>query len=191
VEIERFAGSVQDLVPQIGELLQGTERQRWRDRADWAQGRGVPAELAERYAALLDSFSLLDVVELGMEMQRDTAEMAEVYFGVSEAFRLDQLLTHVSGLPRTDRWSSLARGALRDDIYGVMRGLTRTVAERTTPGSDSVERVREWMVENRAALNRTSQMLRTVGEMDSPGLAPISVALRTLRGLVRQGAADD
>ncbi|SOC52455.1 NAD-glutamate dehydrogenase [Ornithinimicrobium cerasi] len=190
-EIARFAPSVQALVPHFGEMLQGSERERWQERVDWAEEQGVPAPLARRYAALLDSFSLLDVVELAMAMDRDTEEIAEVYFGVSEAFRLDQLLTHVSALPRTDRWSSLARGALRDDIYGVMRGLARTVAERTTPGSDSVERVREWMVENRAAINRTSQLLGSVGELEDPGLAPISVALRTLRGLVRQGAAGD
>ena len=108
-----------------------------------------------------------------------------------EAFSLDDLLTHVSNLPRPDRWSSLARGAMRDDIYGVMRGLARTVAERTTPGSDSVERVEEWMIENRDALVRTSQVLRTVGAMEEPSLAPLSVALRTLRGLVRQGSATD
>ncbi|GAA5161103.1 NAD-glutamate dehydrogenase [Ornithinimicrobium tianjinense] len=188
-EIRRFAGSVQTLVPELGRLLQGAERARWQARAQWAQDRGVPRDLAEGYASLLDSFSLLDVVELAADMDRDVEEVAEVYFAVSEGFQLDVLLTHVSGLPRDDRWSSLARGALRDDIYGVMRGLTRTVAERTTPGSDSVERVRDWMVENRAALDRTSQVLRTVGEMEQAGLAPISVALRTLRGLVRQGAA--
>jgi glutamate dehydrogenase len=124
-------------------------------------------------------------------MDREVSEVAQVYFGVSEAFGLDDLLTHVSNLPRNDRWSSLARGALRDDLYGVMRGLTRTVAERTTPGSESVERVQDWMVENRDALARTSQVLQTVRQMDEPDLAPLSVALRTLRGLVRQGAADD
>ena len=37
----------------------------------------------------------------------------------------------------------------------------------------------------------TAKVLRTVGSMDDPGLAPLSVALRTLRGLVRQGAAGD
>jgi glutamate dehydrogenase len=190
-EIEHFAGPVHSLVPLMDELLQGSERDRWQERVDWATGRGVPQELAQAYASLLDSFSLLDVTELAMDMDRDVREIAEVYFGVSEAFNLDDLLTHVSNLPRQDRWSSLARGAMRDDIYGVMRGLSRTVAERTTPGSDSVERVEEWMVEHRDALARTSQVLRTVGGMEQPDLAPLSVALRTLRGLVRQGAATD
>ena len=189
-EIERFASPVQTLVPQLGELLQGSERERWKNRVDWAIERGVPEKLADRYASLLDSFSLLDVVETAMHLERDVEEVAEVYFAVSEAFSMDKMLTHVSELPRDDRWSSLARGAMRDDLYGVMRGLTRTVAERTTPGSDAVPRVREWMEENRAALDRTASVLGTINELDEPGLAPLSVALRTLRGLVRQGAAD-
>ncbi len=41
---------------------------------------------------------------------------------------------------------------------------------------------------NREALVRTSQVLRTVSGMTEPDLAPLSVALRTLRGLVRQPA---
>ncbi|AXH95812.1 NAD-glutamate dehydrogenase [Ornithinimicrobium avium] len=190
-EIDRFAGAVRTMVPMLPDLLQGSERERMEQQVEWATANGVPEELARAYATCLDSFSLLDITELAMGMDRDVEEVAAVYFGVSEAFRFDSLLTHVSELPRQDRWSSLARGALRDDIYGVMRGLTGTIAERTTDGTVSQERVHAWMAENRAALTRTSQVLRTVGEMDHPDLAPLSVALRTLRGLVRQGSAGD
>jgi glutamate dehydrogenase len=191
-EIDRFQGSVQEMMPLIGEMLQGGERERWSTAVEWARGEGVPEDLARDYASLLDSFSLLDVVETAMATGREVREVAEIYFGVSEAFRLDVLLTHVSHLQREDRWASLARGALRDDIYAVMRGLTRTVLERTEAGEDGdrLDRVRDWMAEHRAALVRTSQVLHTVTEMEEPDLAPLSVALRTLRGLVRQGAAD-
>ncbi|WP_281964634.1 NAD-glutamate dehydrogenase [Serinicoccus marinus] len=191
-EIQRFTEPVRRLVPALPELLQGSERERWQERAEWARANDIPDDLAAVFASLLDSYSLLDVVELAQDMGRDVDEVAQVYFGVSEAFRIDDLLTHVSHLPREDRWSSLARGALRDDLYGVMRGLTRTVVERTDSGASAqaLERVREWMAENREALVRTSQVLRTVSAMDQPDLAPLSVALRTLRGLVRQGSAD-
>jgi glutamate dehydrogenase len=190
-EIERFAGPVQHLSSRFRDLLQGSELERFEANAKRARSRGVPDQLADAYASALDRFSLLDITELAMELDRDVEEVAAIYFSVSEAFKFDVLLTHVSDLPRTDRWASLARGAMRDDIYGVMRGLTRTIVERTTAGSVSVDRVRDWMAEHREALARTSQVLRTVGDMDDPGLAPLSVALRTLRGLVRQGAAGD
>ena len=84
-----------------------------------------------------------------------------------------------------------ARGAIRDDMYGVMRGLTRTVASYTTSGSMSADRVKDWMAENRAALARANQVLGSVNDLPSPGLAPLSVALRTLRALVRQGAVGE
>ena len=191
-EIERFAGPVQRLVPHLPELLQGDERERWAARTQWAVDHGVPEELAATYGSLLDSFSLLDVVELAMESGRDDTEVAQVYFGVSEGFRLDDLLTHVSHLPREDRWASLARGAMRDDIYGVMRGLTRTVLDGTDVEEceNAVDRVGVWMTQHRAALVRTGHVMRAVSDMRESDLAPLSVALRTLRGLVRQGAAD-
>ncbi|QFG68030.1 NAD-glutamate dehydrogenase [Ornithinimicrobium pratense] len=191
-EIERFAGPMQRLVPQLGQLLQGNERQRWAARKDWATGQGVPEGLAATYASLLDSFSLLDVVELAMRTGSEDSEVAQVYFGVSEGLRLDDLLTHVSHLPREDRWASLARGAMRDDIYGVMRGLTRTVLEGTdADGYDNaLDRVGGWMTQHRASLVRIGHVMRAVSDMQEPNLAPLSVALRTLRGLVRQGAAD-
>ena len=77
-------------------------------------------------------------------------------------------------------------------LHGLVADVPWSVVERTESGesAEALERVREWMAENREALVRTSQVLRTVSAMDQPDLAPLSVALRTLRGLVRQGSAD-
>jgi glutamate dehydrogenase len=189
-EIERFAGPVQDLVPHIGQMLQGTERERHTAQCQELVDKGVPEDLARRYAGLLDSFSLLDAVELARTADGDVRQVAEAYFAVSEAFGIDALLTQVSHLPRADRWASLARGAVRDDLYGVMRALTRAVLEGTRADRPAPARVRAWMDDQREALERVGQVLSTVRGLEEPGLAPVSVALRTLRGLVRQGTAD-
>ena len=45
----------------------GDAARREQERVDWARKRGVPQELAQAYASLLDSYSLLDVVELAIE----------------------------------------------------------------------------------------------------------------------------
>ncbi|GAA1151407.1 NAD-glutamate dehydrogenase [Ornithinicoccus hortensis] len=191
-EIERFAGPVATLTPQFSTLLQGVERDRWTAQRDEAVGAGVPEELANRYASLLDSFSLLDIVETAEDTDRPVEEVAAMYFAVSERFRIDVLLTHISHLEREDRWDSLARGAVRDDMYGVLRALARTLVQSTdgAEGQDAPSRIDRWAESNREALDRTSQVLTTVGGLDQPGLAPLSVALRTLRGLVRQGTSN-
>ncbi|MGB3828057.1 MAG: NAD-glutamate dehydrogenase domain-containing protein, partial [Ornithinimicrobium sp.] len=188
-EIERFAEPVQSLVPQMSELLQGEERARHYGYIEELTGVGVPQELALKYAGLLDVFSLLDVIEVAVDADRSYSETASVYFAVSESFGIDALLTQVSHLPREDRWSSLARGAVRDDMYGVMRALTRAVMLATDSEQDPMQRVDAWTTEQSEAMTRVSQVLNRVSDMHDPGLAPVSVALRTLRGLVRQGTA--
>lgn len=188
-EIERFAAPVQELMPAVGEMLQGAEHQGCLDRAAAMSEQGVEQELAQRYAALLDAYSLLDAVELASEGY-EVRQVAEVYFAISEKFGIDALLTLVSGLPRSDRWSALARGAVRDDLYGVLRALTRAVLQGTDGGLSSAERVDAWVEAQREPLARVSQVLTTVRALEEPDLAPISVALRTLRGLVRQGSAE-
>ncbi|MBW8173647.1 NAD-glutamate dehydrogenase [Ornithinimicrobium sp. Arc0846-15] len=187
-EIEHFAEPVQQLMPLLGEMLQGQEHQRYLDRAKSVADRGIKQDLALRYSALLDAYSLLDAVELAAEGY-EVREVAEVYFAISEEFGIDALLTLVSELPRGDRWSALARGAVRDDLYGVLRALTRAVLQGTDSGNTADERVAAWVEAQREPLSRVSQVLTTVRGLEEPDLAPISVALRTLRGLVRQGSA--
>ncbi len=187
-EVERFRDPVQELRSQVADLLQGTERERYRARMAEFTEQGVPHDLAERTAALLDSFSLLDVVDIAEDADREYVEIGSLYFTVSERFGLDALLMRVADLPRDDRWDALARGAMRDDLYAVLEALTRSVLEYSSSGQEPQQSIDRWSEANRAALERAGSALDTIRELDQPGLAPLSVALRTLRGLIRQGA---
>ena len=71
----------------------------------------------------LYQFSLLDVIDIADIVDRDTAEVADTYFALMDHLGTDGLLTAVSRLSRNDRWHSLARLAIRDDIYGSLRAL--------------------------------------------------------------------
>ena len=61
-------------------LEQGQERERWSARAQWARDNGIPEELAQAYASLLDSYSLLDVAELAADAyfraEKETLELS-------------------------------------------------------------------------------------------------------------------
>ena len=93
----------------------------------------------------------------------------------------------MAALPRDDRWDSLARGAMRDDLYSVLDGLTRAVLESTDAQEGAEERVQAWMRANEASLARTKKALSGLDEIEEPTLAPLSVALRALRSIVRAG----
>ncbi|WP_109474241.1 NAD-glutamate dehydrogenase [Ornithinimicrobium cavernae] len=188
-EIARFSTAVTTLRPRLGTYLQAAERERFERQAEEARSGGVPEDLVLTYAGLLDSFSTLDIVEVSEETGRPLEETAELYFAVSERFRIDALLNWVAALPRQDRWDSLARGAMRDDLYGVLKALTRTVLGNTESSVQGARALAVWSETHAESLTRVSQVLSNVDRLETPGMGPLSVALRTLRGLVRQGSS--
>ncbi|MEP7036525.1 MAG: NAD-glutamate dehydrogenase domain-containing protein, partial [Actinomycetota bacterium] len=188
-EVERFSSVVAELGPQMSTLLKGAERTRLERRTAEIEGLGVPTELALHAASLLDQFSLLDVVELSASTGCPSTEVAPVYFATSEQFGIDSMLTRVTKLPRDDRWDALARGALRDDLYAVLESLTKSVLENTKADLAPNERIVAWSDVNAESLIRSKVALSGLERLDNPGIAALSVALRTLRGVIRSGSA--
>ncbi|WP_141494803.1 NAD-glutamate dehydrogenase [Kytococcus schroeteri] len=187
-EIERFRASVAAVGPKVPEMLKGEEAARYAAFRDRLVEQGVPEELAGTTAALLDVYSLLDVVTLADENGGDVEDLTRVYFVASEQFGFDRLLNEVAALPQDDRWGSLARGALRDDLYGVHRDLVRVITAGQPDGTPE-ERVSAWAERNAHTIERTEAMLQDVRAIDEPGVAPLNVAVRTLRSVVHLGAS--
>ncbi|WP_435199629.1 NAD-glutamate dehydrogenase [Janibacter sp. GS2] len=181
-EIERFA-EVADRARTVPDLLRGTQADRWAHKTQELIDDGVPGELARHAATLIDLYSLLDIVDLTHDTGRSLQEVAETYFMLSDTFGVDELLVLVTGLPREEQWDALARGALRDDLYATLQTLTRSVLERE--GSGPQERFAEWSREHDEAVARVSAQLAGIRQLAAPGVAALSVALRTLRSVTR------
>jgi glutamate dehydrogenase len=184
-EVEHFQPAFDELVPLLPSLLVGAERERLLMRAAEFGGLGVPDELANRAAGLLDGFSMLDVVEIANAEKLPAGEVAGVYFAISERIEADRMLTRITGLPRDDRWSALARSALRYDLYAAMAGLTQNVLTSTASGDEPSARLTSWEQQNAEGVARAEATLTEIVNLDSYDLATLSVALRTIRTLLR------
>ncbi|MCY7372500.1 MAG: NAD-glutamate dehydrogenase [Spirochaetaceae bacterium] len=184
-EVEHFGADVERLVPQIPDLLVGAEHERLRSRAEEFIGLGVPEDLAARSAGLLDTFSLLDVVEIANAEKLPAEEVASVYFAMSERIEVDRMLTRITMLPRDDRWSALARSALRYDLYAAQAGLTANVLTSTSSTDSPTRRIEAWEAANQEGVARTRSTLEEIAASDTFDLATLSVALRTIRTLLR------
>ncbi|MBL6277431.1 NAD-glutamate dehydrogenase [Micromonospora fiedleri] len=187
-EIDRLRGGVARLLPQLETLFYGTEREAIAAHIDAMTERGLPRELAEQSTRLMYSFGLLDVVETAAASGRDVGEVASVYFVLSDRFRVDSLLSKISLLPREDRWQTLARMALRYDLYAALAALTGEVLDSTPADLPPLERVQQWEQSNATSIHRAE---RAMGEFDESraDLAALSVLLRQIRTLVRTSAA--
>ncbi|WP_137723610.1 NAD-glutamate dehydrogenase [Prescottella subtropica] len=184
-EISRYSAEFRKLAPHVPGWLRGhrsTELE-WRTQA--VVDRGVPRELAREVYGLLDLYSLLDIVDVADICERDGDEVAELYFALDAHLGIDWLLTAVSDLARGDRWHSLARLALRDDLYGSLRSLTLEVLAGGEPTETSQEKIDYWESTNASRLARARSALAEISESGTLDLATLSVAARQVRSMVR------
>ena len=187
-EIARLRDGVARLLPDLEHRFWGTEREAIAEHIESLVERGLPRDLAEQATRLMYSFGLLDIVETAQATGRDVDEVAAVYFVLSDRFRVDALLSKISLLPREDRWQTLARMALRYDLYAALAALTAEVLGSTPEDVPPVERVQEWEQANATSIHRAH---RAMGEFDESraDLSALSVLLRQIRTLVRTSAA--
>ncbi|HEY7046379.1 MAG TPA: NAD-glutamate dehydrogenase [Jatrophihabitantaceae bacterium] len=182
-EIERFAPTVRELSDRIPELLCGYERENLYSDADRLVGLGLPRALSLRIGELLSAFLLLDVVEISHATGHRAAEVAELHFAASDRFSVDEMLTKITGLPRDDRWSTLARAALRHDLYAALSTITSSVLRSTDENLTASERLAQWEKANYERVERARATVSEALARDTVDLATLSVALRVMRGL--------
>jgi glutamate dehydrogenase len=182
--IDFFAEGAAKLAPSLPKLLVGRDLAGFEERRDTFAENGVPDELAESVAMMVPAYSTFDVVEISYVTGRPVEEVAEVYFDLADRLQLARLRERVIVLPRGDRWKSMARSALRDDLYAAHAALTRDVLVMSESGASTEDRLAAWSDKNAAAVLRARQTLSEIWESDSFDLATLSVALQAIRTLV-------
>ncbi|MGN6607080.1 MAG: NAD-glutamate dehydrogenase [Jatrophihabitans sp.] len=183
-EIERFRPTIAELSGDTTELLCGAEREVLFADTEKLVALGLPRELSLRISSLLSAFLLLDVVEIAATTGHDAAEVARLHYALSEEFCVDEMLTCITHLPRDDRWSTLARGAVRHDVYAALAAVTTAVLRTTADERLTArQRVDAWETANSERVGRARSTIRAALERETVDLATLSVALRVMRSL--------
>jgi glutamate dehydrogenase len=181
--IDFFAGGVLTVGGSLPKILAGLDLASFEERREVFASRGFPDSLADRVAAMVPAYSAFDIVEIAAQTRRPVEDTAEVYFDLADRLQITRLRDRITALSREDRWSTMARNALRDDLYTAHAALARdvlTVAEAGTPE----QRLAAWVKKNDSAVARAAQTLVEIWESDSFNVATLSVAVRAIRTLV-------
>jgi len=205
--VEQVGTTVLQVVRSLPHILGGRDLERLQARAAALEQEGVPPEVALRTAALPPAYAALAVVEVARRLDRDPIQVARVHGTLGQELGMDQLYDRVLELPRQDRWQTMARAALRDDLQQVHAGLTEKVLTHAVaegeeseqvgephqaeePASDDAEHARAdamvaaWVAAEGSVLQRGRATLREICRDDSPDLARMSVGLRVARSLL-------
>ncbi len=168
--VDTFEVVVEKVMAELPQLMVGRELEAYEGRRDRLVERGVPEDLAVRVAVCQPAYMILGVVETAHRDGRDPMDVARTHFVVGERLGLPELVAHILALPREDRWQTMARAALRDDLHAVHTQLTAQELAGDPPPEKLVD-----------------QAVRTLREICSdpdPDLARLSVALRVVRTLL-------
>jgi glutamate dehydrogenase len=181
--IDFFTDGVHAVGASLPKLLTGRDLAGFTERQEGFVARGVGADLAERVAAMVPAYSAFDIVDAAASTGRDVSETAEVYFDLADRLQISRLRDQITALPRDDRWNTMARCALRDDLYAAHAELVRDVLMVTGPGTPE-ERLADWVNRNGPAVRGAAQTLSEIWETERFTLATLSVAVRAIRTLV-------
>ncbi|QBX54441.1 NAD-glutamate dehydrogenase [Nocardioides seonyuensis] len=182
--VDFFRERVQDVMAALPEIATGKEHEDYLARAKRLTDQDVPEDLATRVAVLAPAYAALGIVETADRLGLDPIEVARVHFTLGERLGLPVVVDRIFALPRDDRWHTMARAALRDDLYGVHQQLTAAVLESTPADADAAERVAAWEESDRELVGRAADTLHDICREDAADLARLSVGLRVVRSLL-------
>ncbi|MFD9397105.1 NAD-glutamate dehydrogenase [Streptomyces sp. NPDC060000] len=183
--VDFFAERVEQVWSQLTKLLRGADLEWWQRIHDELTDAGVPDELATRVAGFSSAFPALDIVSVADRMGRDPLDVAEVYYDLADRLRITQLMDRIIELPRADRWQSMARASIREDLYAAHAALTADVLAVGNGTSTPEQRFKAWEEKNAAILGRARTTLEEIQTSETFDLANLSVAMRTMRTLLR------
>ncbi|MFE2961037.1 NAD-glutamate dehydrogenase [Nocardia tengchongensis] len=186
-DIARYRDAVRELSPLVPAWRPGAIATEVATRSQLAVERGAPRELAEEVYLLIFRYPLLDIIDVAELAQREAGEVLAAYYALDEHFEIQRLLAAVVGLERTDRWRTLARLAVRDDLYDSLRALTFDVLLTSSPEDTAEDKIAFWESINHARLARARGALTEIFAVGTLDMATLSVAARQVRSMAGGG----
>jgi glutamate dehydrogenase len=183
-----FRGRCNEVWALFPDLLRGSDRE-WFDGvyAELASA-GVPVALAVRMAGLSSAFPTLDIVEVADRTEQDVRTVAEIYYDLADRLQISELLDRIIELPRGDRWQSMARAAIREDLFAAHAVLTMDLLSHGESGDNPMQRFEAWESANSTLVARARATLDDIRGAETFDLANLSVAMRVIRTLLRTGS---
>ncbi len=187
IDVPGMIAHLQPLVsrwaPEVSRHMRGVELANLVALRDQHVAAGVPDAVATAVTSLLDSFSLLDVFHIAETIGEAPETLLPLYFAFNDRYEIDPALTRITRLPRQSRWDTLARLALRSDLYAATASIVERIARSTAAADAADARIDAWEQRNAGAVARARGTLAEILSLDEPTLASMSVLLRVMRNL--------
>jgi glutamate dehydrogenase len=140
--------------------------------------KGVPEELATRHAYQRALRRGPDIVDLAHQFNRDVVEVAALYTGSSDMFRIGWLERQIRLLPGSTTFERLAIESLRDDLQALRRDFVASVLSETGGSID------EFLAAHNRIRPRLGRWYRWLARDGVEDVSTALIAVRRLRQLL-------
>ena len=175
--IDQYAQPVQMLLGKLPQLINAVDYPAVVQAEIRMDMPNLPKELVQVLARLEFAVPLMDIIEIGEGSPLSLEEVALNYYRLGRTLQLDWLRDAITRLPRDNRWQSLARSALRDDLYRLHRKLVKLALQETEGQGAFVE---DWLAKRQAHVEVCQQMFGELQSFETLDLAMLSAGMREL-----------
>jgi glutamate dehydrogenase len=182
--VRRFEPGAKLLSESLPEVLDRTDSGVFDENVARLVDAGVPDKLASWVAAMRWLPATFDVVAVATQIDAERRLVMQTYFELASRLELSWLRDRIYELPRTNRWESLTRAALRDDLASIQRRLTAQLLDSADARSGASDAIDAWWASREEAIERWLATLSDVKASRTYDATTLPVALRELRGLV-------
>ncbi|MGO8975628.1 MAG: NAD-glutamate dehydrogenase [Steroidobacteraceae bacterium] len=182
--VRRFQPGTSELMRELAGILGSDEQSRFAAHRSKLVAERVPESLATRIASLDALHGALDLVEVSMATRLPISFAGRAYFDLGERIGLAWIKQQIESLPAEGQWHSVARSALKDNLYALQRMIT--AAALAHAGSEPKARVDRWIGAHATEIGFLKGLIGDFGAGSSPDFATLSVALQSVRRLAGQ-----
>ncbi|MEK6730837.1 MAG: NAD-glutamate dehydrogenase domain-containing protein, partial [Pseudomonadota bacterium] len=181
--IKRFEQRMQKLIDILPVFLMAGDKQRLQEATEGFMQDGVPEKLAYAIASSSVRLSLLDIIQVSLEVDFPIETVSAAYFSVSDILDLSWFRRQLTEYEALSRWDLLARAAYQDALDRYHRILTLEVL-RSPGGQDA------WACSNRSLIERWHEILAALKTAPTGELTKFSVGIGVLADFAPVGGCD-
>jgi glutamate dehydrogenase len=183
--IDRFKLAILSLQEKLAHLVIGEEKEQWEKSVQGLQDAGVPEAAARRIASIDHEYAFLDIIEAAQKNNLLLADVAELYFMISDRFEFTWLRSQIMKQNIDSLWDTLGRVVLLDDLDIQQRHLTVAILQCVVDEQgDNRACLEQWESDNPIFLKRWKRLLADLRSTSELKLMMFSVVVRELVSMV-------
>ncbi|WP_110655704.1 NAD-glutamate dehydrogenase [Salinicola halimionae] len=178
--VEQYAPQLAQLQEDIGNRLNGGERDAWAKRCEALVEAKVPEALASIVAAAPSLYAGLGIIRAARTSGEKIQRVAETYYTIGQCLELPWMMQQINSLEVRDSWQAQARETFRDDLDRQQLALTVRVLGMSDAPREVEPRVERWQEQQSPLFERWNALLAEIGTGSPISFPLVAVAIREL-----------